>query len=152
QCLTQRGNLLLLTGRMTEAVTQLRRSLEIQEALARAQPELIGHQAALSNSLRGVGRAEAAAGRPGEARAALARASEIGLALADKYTGCRYNLACSLALMIPFVPPDRRDDLVRRAMDALRRAWAVGSANLAIVKTDHDLDALRDRPDFREFL
>jgi serine/threonine-protein kinase len=152
QCLSQRGNLLLATGRMTEALPQLRRSLEIQDELARAQPELIGNRTMLTNCLRGVGRAEAAAGRPGEARAAFERASEIDLTLAEKYPACRFNLACSLALLIPIAPCDRRDELERRAVDALRRAWVDGYANLVIVKADHDLDALRDRPAFREFL
>jgi tetratricopeptide (TPR) repeat protein len=152
QILGRSGNLLLRTGRVTEALKQLRRSLELQEAFARAHPELIGHQTVLTNILRGVGRAEAAAGRSGEALAAFERASEVDLPLAEKYPVCRYNLACSLALMLPFAPPDRRDDIGRGAMDALRRAWAEGYANLAIVTKDDDLNALRDRPDFQDFL
>jgi eukaryotic-like serine/threonine-protein kinase len=152
QCLSQSGNFLLLLGRTTEALPQLRRALEIQDALAQAHPELIGYRTILSNCLRGVGRAEAAAGRPDEARVAFERASEVDLTVADKYPVCRYNLACSLALMIPVAPPDRRDDLGRRATDALRRAWGDGYADLASVKSDHDLDALRGRRDFRDFL
>jgi hypothetical protein len=152
QCLTQSGNLLLAAGRTTEAMSQLRRSLEIQDAVARAQPDVVSHQGALTNSLRGVGRAEVAAGRTAQALAAFERAGGIEVSLAEKYPSSRYNLACSLALMIPIVPPDRRDDLERRAMDALRLARASGYANLVNVQTDHDLDALRDRLDFRDFL
>ena len=152
QCLTQGGNLLLAEGRTTEALPKLRRSLEIQDAVARAQPDVVSHLGALTNSLRGVGRAKLAAGRPTEALAAFERAGGIELSLAEKYPGSRYNLACSLALMIPIAPPDRRDDLARRAMDELRLARASGYANIANLQIDHDLDALRDRPDFRDFL
>jgi tetratricopeptide (TPR) repeat protein len=152
QCLTQNGNLLLGAGRPADALPQLRRSVEIQDAVVRAHPELIGNVSSLASCVRGLGRAEAGAGRTREARDAFARASEIDLSLADKYPACRYNLACSLALMLPVVPPARRDDLARRAMDALKRSWADGGTSLASVKDDHDLDSLRDRPDFREFL
>jgi serine/threonine-protein kinase len=152
QCLSQSGNLLLTTGRTTEALPKLRRALEIQDALVRAQPEVVSHLGALTNCLRGVGRAEAAAGRHAKACAAFERACEVDLPLAEKYPGSRYNLACSLALMIPVSVPADREALARRALEALRQARADGYANLANLQIDHDLDALRDRPDFRDFL
>jgi serine/threonine-protein kinase len=152
QALTQSGNVLLAAGRPDEALPKLRRALEIQEALARAQPESISYNSVLATALRGVGRAEAAAGRPAEARAAFERASELDHALAAKYPGSAYNLACSLALMIPVSPPAGREALAGRALDALRQARASGYANLASMKADTDLDALRDRPDFRNVL
>jgi hypothetical protein len=40
----------------------------------------------------------------------------------------------------------------RRALEALRQARAAGYSTLAGIQSDHDLDALRDRPDFRGFL
>jgi serine/threonine-protein kinase len=152
QCLSQSGNLLLFAGRATEALPKLRRALEIQDALVRAQPEVVSHRGALTNCLRGVGRAEAAAGRHAEARAAFERACEVDLPLADKYPGSRYNLACSLALMIPVSLPADREALARRALEALRQARADGYANIANIQIDHDLDPLRDRRDFRGFL
>jgi tetratricopeptide (TPR) repeat protein len=152
QCLSQSGGLLLVAGRTTEALPKLRRALEIQDALVRAQPEVVSHLGALTNCLRGVGRAAAAAGRHAEARAAFERACEVDRPLADKYPGSRYNVACSLALLIPIAPLDQRDELARRAMDALRLARTAGFANLANLQIDHDLDPLRDRPDFRDFL
>jgi eukaryotic-like serine/threonine-protein kinase len=152
QCLTQNGNLLLALGRTTEALPSLRRALEIQDAIVRAQPDVVSHLGALTYGLRGLGRAEAAAGRAAEARAAFERACKVDLALADKYLNSRYNLACNLALLVPVAPLDHRDALARRALDALQLARTAGYANLANVQIDHDLDSLRGRPDFRDFL
>jgi hypothetical protein len=39
-----------------------------------------------------------------------------------------------------------------RAMDFLKKAVAMGHSKPAFVRTDHDLDALRDRDDFRKLL
>ncbi len=39
-----------------------------------------------------------------------------------------------------------------RAMDLLRKAVAMGYRHPAAMRTDHDLDALRDRDDFRKLL
>jgi hypothetical protein len=39
-----------------------------------------------------------------------------------------------------------------RAMDALRRAVAAGFGDLATLRTDTDLDALRPRTDFKQLL
>jgi hypothetical protein len=85
----------------------------------------------------------------GDNRVAFQRAREFDVSLAEKYPSCRYNLACDLALLIPVAPPDHRDDLARRTMDELRRALTEGGTSLALAKDDHDLDAVRDHPDFR---
>ena len=130
----------------------LRRSLGLQEVIAREQPESVPHQSTLANALRGVGRAEAAAGRPAEARAAFERASQLDLSLAGTYPGTRYNLACSLALMIPVSEPDRREALAVQSMEALRQSMAAGYANVESIKKDPDLDSLRPRADFQSFL
>ncbi|HEV3166886.1 MAG TPA: protein kinase, partial [Isosphaeraceae bacterium] len=152
QVLTQRGNMLLKEGQAAEALPVLRRALDIQEALARIQHESVSHKSSLANSLRGVGRAEAAAGRLAEARAAFESASEIDLSLAGTYPATRYNLACSLALMIPVSEPERREALAVRAVEALRLAIAAGYENIGNLKLDHDIDALRPRADFQALL
>jgi hypothetical protein len=54
----------------------------------------------------------------------------------------RYNLACSLALA------GRPDE----AIDSLSSAILLGSADLAHLEVDPDLDSLRERPDFRALL
>ena len=106
---------------------------------------------ALATGLRGVGRAEAAAGRPAEARAAFERASSRPPP-GREVPGPRYNLACNLALMIPVAEPARREALARQTVETLRRALATGYANVGSLRADPDLDALRQRPDFRALL
>lgn len=143
---------MLRTGRTSEAIPKLRHALELHEALARAKPASVSQRSALSNALPGVGRAEAAAGRPAEALAAFDRAVEVDRSLAETYPVSRYNLACSLALMIPDASPERREDLVRRGVEAFQQARAAGYANVTSIKTDADLDPLRSRPEFRDLL
>jgi serine/threonine-protein kinase len=150
--LTHSGNLLLKEGKAAEALPMLRRALEIQERIARERPRAVVYRGSLAHALRGVGRAEAAAGHPVEARDAFERASTIDRALADTYLVCRYNLACSLALMIPVSEPDRRDALAVQAIEALRQAVSNGYANISGLKGDPDLDALRSRADFQALL
>jgi serine/threonine-protein kinase len=151
--LTQSGNLLLQAGQAAEALLMLRRALEIQERIARDQPRITSYQqSALASSLRGVGRAEAAAGHPAEARAAFERASTIDRALADTYPVTRYNLACSLALMIPVSDPDRREALAVQAITEIRKACSAGYANVNSLERDPDLESLRQRPDFQALL
>ena len=53
---------------------------------------------------------------------------------------------------IPVAEANSREELAHRAVEALRQAAAAGYVNLANFKTDTDLDALRDRRDFRDFL
>ena len=152
QGLTQSGNLLLKQGQTAEALPMLRQRLEIQEETARNQPEVVTHKSSLANALRGFGRAETAAGRPAEARAAFEHASQIDLSLAGTYPATRYNLGCSLALMIPVSEPDQRESLAIQAMEALRQAITAGYANVENIKKDSDLDALHSRADFQSLL
>ncbi len=151
QCLTQQGNLLLRQDRASDARPKLQRALEIHEKLARAHPNSISHRSALTTARRGVGRAEAASGEPAAASSAFERAAEIDRSLAS-YPGCRYNLACSLALLVPVSPPDRREALACQAVEALRQAQAAGYSNVVSINTDSDLDSLRNRPDFQSLL
>jgi serine/threonine-protein kinase len=152
QALTQSGNLLLKEGQTAEALPMLRRGVEIIEATVRDEPAAVFHKRSLSSSLRGVGRAEAAAGHHAEASAAFERASKIDLSLAGIYPNERYNLACSLALMIPVSEPDRREALAVQSMEALRQSMAAGYANVESIKKDPDLDSLRPRADFQSFV
>jgi hypothetical protein len=53
-----------------------------------------------------------------------------------------YNLACAHA----------RSGNVRMALDSLRQAVENGFSDKALILRDNDLDAIRDRPEFREIL
>jgi tetratricopeptide (TPR) repeat protein len=71
-----------------------------------------------------------------------------------------YNLACYRAVTAALLRADgkatHKQDLAKtdaeRAMDWLKKALAAGYKNTANIKRDKDLDALRDRPDFRQLL
>jgi hypothetical protein len=61
-----------------------------------------------------------------------------------------YNMACIHALMIP-----RSHDHAKQsdlAMDWLKKAVAAGYKDVAQIKKDTDLDALRGREDFKKLL
>jgi tetratricopeptide (TPR) repeat protein len=152
QCLTQGGNLLVGMGRAAEARPKLRRALQLLEAQAREFPSSHDIRIALTIALRGVGRAEAAAGERAAAFSAFRRASELDLSLAGQYPLCWNNLACSLALMIPVSPPDGREALALRALDALRHAHTAGYPIYLKPTTPDDFIFLRDRRDFRELV
>jgi serine/threonine-protein kinase len=150
--LNMSGNLLLKEGRAVEALPLLRRALELHEVLARKHPEVVYHQSTLSYALRGVGRAEAAAGHAAEALTVYERACKIEVALAATYPAARYNLVCTLALMVPVVPPERREAVALEAIAELQKALTAGYTNITNIATDRDLDALRDRKDFQELM
>jgi serine/threonine protein kinase/tetratricopeptide (TPR) repeat protein len=61
-----------------------------------------------------------------------------------------YNIACDHAATIP--KSANREQESERAMTCLQQAVAAGFNDLAQMKRDHDLDALRDRPDFKQIL
>jgi hypothetical protein len=75
-----------------------------------------------------------------------------------------YNLACvwglasgisaaaSATARPPFENVAPSKDFATRAVDALRRAIAAGWSDAERMKTDHDLDAPRSRPDFQALI
>jgi hypothetical protein len=94
-----------------------------------------------------------------------ARATEDVEALArrDGLTNVNvYDLACLRSLSSAAagrddsLSPDERARLkarhAERAMDLLRRAVAMGYRHPAVMRADNDLDALRDRDDFRKLI
>ncbi|HEY2158873.1 MAG TPA: tetratricopeptide repeat protein, partial [Isosphaeraceae bacterium] len=146
------GNVLLKLKRPAEALAMARRAVQIDEEIARGRPDIVKFRDMFASAYRSLGRAEAANGHRPEAAAAFSRAVDVEAESAEKYPGVRYNLACSLALLIPVSEPDRREALAARAIEALRRSFADGYANGPLLTTDTDLDPLRDRDDFRSLL
>ena len=96
--------------------------------------------------------------RPDKAEAALKGISkdslnEMGL----------YNLGCVYALFAPALGKNlenaqaaerqkRADEYASRALDVLRQAVSKGFGNLPLMQTDHDLDGLRSRDDFKKLV
>ena len=61
-----------------------------------------------------------------------------------------YNIACDHAVMISKSADGAKE--AERAMECLQRAVDAGFNNLFQMKRDHDLDALRERADFKQLL
>ena len=49
-------------------------------------------------------------------------------------------------------PPARREAIASEAVETLRQVYASGFSNVQLLATDTDLDALRDRADFKALL
>jgi tetratricopeptide (TPR) repeat protein/energy-coupling factor transporter ATP-binding protein EcfA2 len=92
---------------------------------------------------------------------ALVRRKEYAKAVqaAEKLAGIAekarelYNAACAFALCVPLADKDEaKERLAIRAVELLRQAVAKGYKNIANMKQDADLDALRQRDDFKKVL
>jgi hypothetical protein len=96
------------------------------------------------------------AGRPAEAAPAIRQAVGILERLPTLRLPDRYNLACGYANLAQIATmPDsgltaaEGQSAAERAMQWLQRAVAAGYRNVAIMRSDHDLDPLRSRRDFQ---
>jgi len=64
-----------------------------------------------------------------------------------------YNAACAYSLCIPLVESkETRGQYAKRAVQLLRQAAAKGFNEVEKYRQDSDLDALRQHPDFNNFL
>ncbi len=139
------AELLLSRGNVKEAIATYERSV----ALA---PENVSAHLRLGNALKTKGDLDAAVAAYRAAAAAHEKKNP-----AD--AGSLYNAACYRALTAatqaqatgPDAAPLVKDE-ADRAMAWLTKAVAAGFANLALLNGDSDLDALRDRADFRKLL
>jgi WD40 repeat protein len=144
-------------GHPAEAIPDLEKARDLLRPLHKASPtnHPVASQLAislgfLSNALHDQQRLDAAFACRTEARQileAMGQPSALDL----------YNLACTYATLMdmpapgsPPLTPAERDALAAKALAALARSFAAGlkpGAGLDI-DGDHDLDSLRDRPDF----
>jgi tetratricopeptide (TPR) repeat protein/predicted Ser/Thr protein kinase len=111
-----------------------------------------------------IAKAQQQAGQSAEARETIRRVESELEILRDavRPSDYGYNLACALALLSTLVgrpevaPSPIEQAEIRgyqdRAMDALRRAIAVAGHPRWKIRTDHDLDPLRPRPDFQALM
>jgi hypothetical protein len=84
-----------------------------------------------------------------------ARAVAAADLLADNAKGPAdlYTAACGHALCVPLADkPQTKDKYAARSVELLRKAVAKGYKDAAQMKTDADLDALRQRDDFQKLL
>jgi serine/threonine-protein kinase len=157
--LTNIGRLLLQAGKPAEARAAFEKARAVRQALADANPSVTTYRSELADSLARVGVLRQREGQPSEAVALFRQAVAILERLPTLTPDDHYGLACYHALLagvsaaagsgLSAVEGRAEAD---QAMDVLRRAVAVGYRDVAELRTDTDLDALRPREDFQRLV
>jgi tetratricopeptide (TPR) repeat protein len=129
-------------GRFVEAAAAFRKAEEIYEALLAKRPESRSNRQELSLIQINLGEACRLAGHPRESLGAYERAAGILAALDDPTAEDLYRFACARAQCAN----------LDSAMELLRRSIAAGFRDLAQLRQDTNLDPLRPRADFQDFL
>jgi serine/threonine-protein kinase len=152
------GGLYWQTGKSAEAEAAYERARDIRQKLADANPTSPRFQRALASSLSRLGIIQQRGGRPTEAVASFLRAVALIEHLPSPGPEDIYALACYQALRAGaavkgsgLMAADARA-AADGAMATLRRAVAAGYCNVAQMRTDSDLDALRQRDDFKALM
>jgi tetratricopeptide (TPR) repeat protein len=156
------GNVLYDQRRMAAATEQCQLGLSLLERLVAEHPRVTDYGSRLANA-----RAQFIAflASQGDYRKAAAEARRL-----DERTAisgmARYNIACVWSITLAAALRDSRlttserrkleDEYASCAMDWLDKSRATGyfqgGANLQVLRTDTDLDALRSHPEFAAFL
>jgi len=135
-------------GRKADALKLREETLALQKAtLGPAHPDTLASMNNLAMSYAGAGR-----------RKEAAKLFEDAFVLLKAKKGAShphtlqvmYNVACIHALMIPDVNDHAKQ--AQLAVTLLQQAVDAGFQNVELIKKDSDLDALRDRPDFKKLL
>jgi serine/threonine protein kinase/tetratricopeptide (TPR) repeat protein len=145
-------------GRRPEALADYREAVTHQRAVLEKAPQLIQCRQALSAHYFDLAATYRELDLPDEAAAVTLDRKQLWPA----HPGELYNVACEFALCIPLVGKNeasvspgqqaQRERYAGRAVEALRSAIAAGFKDVAQLRKDPDLDALRGRPDFQELL
>jgi serine/threonine-protein kinase len=150
------GWVLRQTGDLAEALAAFERAIAIAQPLADANPSVTRWQSQLAINLSYAGTLKQKAGRTVEAVVSYRRAVAIWMRQSSRTPYDLYNLCCSHAKLASLADePGSGITAVEgraeadRAIDWLLQAVAGGYRKLAILRTDHDLDPLRSRPDFQ---
>jgi eukaryotic-like serine/threonine-protein kinase len=147
------------SGRWAEAIRDLQQARDRLRTLHQA---VLGDgevASELAISLGVLGSALRREHRPSEALEAIQEARQVLEAILRPSFADLYNLACKYANLTTLVEPGSapptsaaREALADRAMEALQRSLAAGMTDFALIDRDHDLDPLRERPDFRALI
>jgi serine/threonine protein kinase/tetratricopeptide (TPR) repeat protein len=147
------------TGRYSQAEDWLQKALTVRERLASDHPTVTEYHAELANTYIVLAGGYLRSDRTEKGEAVLKRISKYSL-----NQGGLYNLACAYALIAAAHGKNldqqghaaerqqRAGEYASRAMDILRQAVAKGFGNTRLMQTDHDLDYLRSRDDFKMLL
>jgi WD40 repeat protein len=159
QSLQRSGVAAFESGRLAEAIRDLQAASDLLRPLAKVHPNDGEILSELAVSLGFLGNALRESHRPVEALALIQEERSVLESIPAPGSMELYNLACVYAqfgvlLQQAGSPPTaaERESLAVRAMDALRRSLATGQTDWALIDRDHDLDPLRERPDFRALM
>jgi tetratricopeptide (TPR) repeat protein len=156
RCLDDTGKILGMSGRPGEAASSLSRATTLYEGLTLADPvqfsiDLARNQIYLASILTLSGRGGEAGPYLQRADDVLRRSSGAGTEAAFFDIACAYCL-WSVAGQDGAIDPSEREARAGRAVDALRRAAAVGHYDAWRLGRDPAVDPLRRRRDFQELL
>jgi tetratricopeptide (TPR) repeat protein len=135
-------------GRKADALKLQEETLALQKAkLGPSHPDTLASMNNLAMSYAGAGRRQEAA-----------KLFEDAFLLLKAKKGANhphtlqvmYNVACINVLMIPDVSDHAKQAVL--AVTLLQQAVDAGFQDVELIKKDRDLDALRDRPDFKKLL
>jgi serine/threonine protein kinase/tetratricopeptide (TPR) repeat protein len=135
-------------GRKADALKLQEETLALQKAkLGPSHPDTLASMNNLAMSYAGAGRRQEAA-----------KLFEDAFVLLKAKKGANhphtlqvmYNVACINVLMIPDVSDHAKQAIL--AVTLLQQAVDAGFQDVELIKKDRDLDALRDRPDFKKLL
>ncbi len=151
------GLLLAGTGKNAEAREAYDQAILIQKKLAQENPTVTEYQSNLANSHLNLGRLLADTGKPAEAILEFQEVIKIFQHLEIKGLRNDYDFACTLSLIGKLaeqsgsgVSVSEGKAKLDEAMTRLRRSLEVDrNMSMADVQTNHDLDPLRGRADFK---
>ncbi len=145
-------------GHLDEAWSLIQRSRDLGEDLIRRYPDNPSFRSTLSVTCNVVGEIALLRGDPQAALNAHLRAGELNAGLPLPEMVNHYNKACCLALTakaarhIDPSPKPPAMHYVDRALQSLRAAITEGWDDLGSLRTDSDLDEIRDHPEFQQIL
>jgi tetratricopeptide (TPR) repeat protein len=153
-----------------DAIAFAQKARTLLERLIAIQPDDASFRIDLAKSHNTLGRLFQQTGEPVEAFRSFQRAVDLYESIPELDARNAYSLACNVALSIPLIGVkngsvaevdvsklSKGDQLRRkrygdRAVELLRRAALEGFPDLDVLRSDTDLDPIRDQPDFQTLM
>jgi tetratricopeptide (TPR) repeat protein len=143
-------------GRLADALDGYDRGIALQDGIVKDQPNVVRFRNSLGIALRGRGLVHLASNDPARAAADTVRALELFDGLPARSGAEWFETACCHATLArlagraaPGLTAEQEGVETERAMDSLREAFALGYRDLATLRHEAALVAIRERPDFR---
>jgi eukaryotic-like serine/threonine-protein kinase len=153
------ANILADTGRTAEALASYGQAVSTWEALISGHPKTVSYRVRLAHCLGILGLCRLRMEQIAQGRSDLSRSLSITETLPYQDLTALYNQACFAAKLSATAPKPGTEaanaearGYADRAMKALKGAVASGMRDPQLLRTDHDLDLLRSRPDFQALM